>query len=1179
VKDYNYQPFEEYPIEEGTRVRIGTLRESTFGGDADTFILPLHRNTTSQQERRLKAKYEIEGETYKIEYVDDDITKDLTPQDRTPITMDDYDDVNFDPEDWEEDELEDQGDGALAEYLEVGDTVRVGKLYREQYDDIDDANWFALPLKSATSSSQEERILENYEIRIEDDTVSSVKFVKDLTVVERTILSTDNYSDINFNPEDWSKSKLQSIRDYLAVGKGVRLGKLKTFIFDQRFTNFFSIPLKSEISAEQEAKLQEKYEIRSERYEIVEYISDNLSERFVVRLDGHGRTNFDVDDWTEPEPKPEPKSKADTYIKVDDTVRIGILRGYTEGNVKYALPLIAHTSIKQDRMIEDKYLPSVNTTTVRGIHGDRIITDNFNLVFNIEDWDKAFAINYKMRPKTMLDLMPISTKIQVLKVKSNLKVINNMPTWIGIPPDMDWDKSIYDDLGIRELDESAMHNSSDWHHLIDSNGSMSVIANYGIRIFPEHWPKLNAAYPGICPKAILPQVESRKTLSDLFPVGTRVRVLSAKHDMDVRAGSFGWIGIPPDMDWDKLDYNDLGILEIKHEPVLDQSDWHVYVGSNGNLRVSAGNFTIDIFPDMWPKLQETYSGKCPKPIMPIKKQEPDMTSKLKLDEFLKSDLEIDTVILNNHKFDNSNANWFAVPKGSKIDTNKYHYASGKEATITRVHDILLTELLEVKSHTVIRTTNSTYQLNIDLSDWPEIMEALTAKKEPKLDFSISSVFSLGTEFKVLCPNTSSMDFRWIVVPDDFKINSIHYSVTGHRKLTAYSHDPSEDQSKSNWTIMIDDNGAINVRVGDWNVFLYPEHWGEFKKFGVPIPKAILPHQIPLVSIDKSGSVSPVFEIGSRDIAKLTIPVTGVDPVLTSPWGATLTAADLVVADLREEKTMAFAGMNLEKIFGSAIGKDTTDMFKLSMMGIAIKGDNGSYRCYDPEQGSCIDVMEMVIDANNMIFRMPAQAVVAGDLIISNGKPYYVISKVGQNISVFNPIEEKIETIVPSRSMFGWNFFIKVVSMFNMMGATPNTGSLQAMMPMIMMSMFSGGDMFGSKPKPGSPGYGSSDKKNPMEAMMPMMMISQMMGGGMGNMFGGTAPVDGAVDPMAAMMPMMMMSMFSGGDMGEGMESMMPMMMMSQMMKGFGAPEPVKEKRSHKKKVDVESTNTTTEDSE
>ena len=207
-------------------------------------------------------------------------------------------------------------------------------------------------------------------------------------------------------------------------------------------------------------------------------------------------------------------------------------------------------------------------------------------------------------------------------------------------------------------------------------------------------------------------------------------------------------------------------------------------------------------------------------------------------------------------------------------------------------------------------------------------------------------------------------------------------------------------------------------------------------------------------------------------------------------------------------------MNTNKMFkGLDFGKANKDLFRLSHLGLAVKNSEGTFVSYDKNNNNLVDVDLFDFDLDGMIYKMPVahNQVIIGDVIIHNGSPVLVKDTLtnSDNLEVIDPVAGEIKTIIPTKNMFGFNFFTKILCLIDMnnLGASSDN-PFGNMMPFMMMSAMKDGR------------GGNND-------MMTMMMMSQMMSRNsqMGDMFSN---------------PMMMMAMMSGDNMGD----MLPMMMMS-----------------------------------
>ena len=146
--------------------------------------------------------------------------------------------------------------------------------------------------------------------------------------------------------------------------------------------------------------------------------------------------------------------------------------------------------------------------------------------------------------------------------------------------------------------------------------------------------------------------------------------------------------------------------------------------------------------------------------------------------------------------------------------------------------------------------------------------------------------------------------------------------------------------------------------------------------------------------------------------------------------------------------------NKMKGFNFDFGKITNDSIRMSMYGMAVTNASGVWTAYDKSTGDLMDVDVFNFDGSNFLFKMPVaiKDIAVGDVIIHARKPMFVISKpeAGDLIAI-DPVAGEKKTIVPSKNMFGFNFAIKVVSLFdNLMGQTPTSENPFGNMWMLML---------------------------------------------------------------------------------------------------------------------------------
>ena len=172
----------------------------------------------------------------------------------------------------------------------------------------------------------------------------------------------------------------------------------------------------------------------------------------------------------------------------------------------------------------------------------------------------------------------------------------------------------------------------------------------------------------------------------------------------------------------------------------------------------------------------------------------------------------------------------------------------------------------------------------------------------------------------------------------------------------------------------------------------------------------------------------------------------------------------------EEKENKMKGFNFD------FGKITNDSIRMSMYGMAVKNASGVWTAYDKSTGDLMDVDVFNFDGSNFLFKMPVaiKDIAVGDVIVHARKPMFVISKTeAGDLIAIDPVAGEKKTIMPSKNMFGFNFAIKVVSLFdNLMGQTPTSENPFGNMWMLMLM------------------DGKSDMK---DIMITMMLMNQASG--------------------------------------------------------------------------------------
>lgn len=201
-------------------------------------------------------------------------------------------------------------------------------------------------------------------------------------------------------------------------------------------------------------------------------------------------------------------------------------------------------------------------------------------------------------------------------------------------------------------------------------------------------------------------------------------------------------------------------------------------------------------------------------------------------------------------------------------------------------------------------------------------------------------------------------------------------------------------------------------------------------------------------------------------------------------------------------------MKTNNLFNGAMknmkfGKIETDEIKYSFKGIAYKTNDDGYVCYNTETEELIDVNQMVFDMPIMVMPLAKKDLKTGDIIQHNNQFVIVKEIKDKSIDAIKPNVQEIIQIIPSKSIFGFDFYSKVVNVFENISTDANQDNpFGNILPMLMMS---------------------SKEDSDMSSMLPMLMMNN------------NSNLD-----MNSMLPLMMM----GGDNNDMMSTFMMMQMLN-----------------------------------
>lgn len=127
-------------------------------------------------------------------------------------------------------------------------------------------------------------------------------------------------------------------------------------------------------------------------------------------------------------------------------------------------------------------------------------------------------------------------------------------------------------------------------------------------------------------------------------------------------------------------------------------------------------------------------------------------------------------------------------------------------------------------------------------------------------------------------------------------------------------------------------------------------------------------------------------------------------------------------------------MNLMKnfYFGSC-----GDHAKISHLGIAVQNGNNEWVSYDKENNEIVNVDLINFDCNNFVYMIPVaiKDINEGDAIIHNRHVMFVTRAKGKTISVIDVTDGEIKKILPTKSIFGFDFVTKIVSLIDFTAST------------------------------------------------------------------------------------------------------------------------------------------------
>lgn len=150
------------------------------------------------------------------------------------------------------------------------------------------------------------------------------------------------------------------------------------------------------------------------------------------------------------------------------------------------------------------------------------------------------------------------------------------------------------------------------------------------------------------------------------------------------------------------------------------------------------------------------------------------------------------------------------------------------------------------------------------------------------------------------------------------------------------------------------------------------------------------------------------------------------------------------------------GMNVMKNFNFG---PCGDRAKISHLGIAVQNTNGEWVSYDTDNEEIVNVDLINFGCDNFVYMIPVaiKDVMPGDAIIHNHHVMYVIRMKSKALQVIDVTDGEIKKILPTKSIFGFDFVTKIVSLVDFTASTANEDNpFGNMLPFLLLGNNDGG---------------------------------------------------------------------------------------------------------------------------
>ena len=196
-------------------------------------------------------------------------------------------------------------------------------------------------------------------------------------------------------------------------------------------------------------------------------------------------------------------------------------------------------------------------------------------------------------------------------------------------------------------------------------------------------------------------------------------------------------------------------------------------------------------------------------------------------------------------------------------------------------------------------------------------------------------------------------------------------------------------------------------------------------------------------------------------------------------------------------------------FNFDFGPCTNDNVRMSMYGLAVKNSDRVWVSYDRNGKQIMDVDIFNFDGSKFMYKIPVAVkdIAVGDVVVHKRVPMFVES-VENGIHVVDVFAGERKEILPTKSMFGFDFITKIVSVFDM-SSTANIAnesnpfgnmlpliffadnandSKSSTDPLMLMMLMNGGQLGDFSKNPFMMYFLLGDKGN-NDMLLPLMMMN------------------------------------------------------------------------------------------